>query len=149
MPKRFQIGVKGLIIVDGKVLLLKRTADEGGSFWELPGGRMEAGEEIEATLRRELGEEVPSLARVEVGRLLHAALVRDDESGLVLLFYRVQADATLPLVLSTEHIGHTWASAEDLPALTRDEGGIAIFAYTLAAVTLALGAATAPGSAYE
>ena len=136
MPQRFQIGVKGVILVEDRVLLLKRS-DEDGSFWEIPGGRMEAGEAIEQTLRRELQEELPGIARIEVGQILHAARVHDDGPGLVLLFYRVRADVP-EIVLSDEHIGYCWAGPDDLPALEAGAGGVATFDYTLTAVRLAL-----------
>lgn len=36
--KTFHVGVKGVIVEEGKVLLLKKNADN--SFWKVPGGRM-------------------------------------------------------------------------------------------------------------
>lgn len=136
--KVFHVGVKGVIVVDGRVLLLKRENRWSGVFWDVPGGRMEGGEEIEETLRRELREELPSIGRIEVGELIHAARVPTDEAiGLVLLYYRVVAE--VPTVeLSDEHIGYTWAGIDDLPALERGEGGVATFEYTLGAVRRAL-----------
>ena len=74
-PRAFQVGVKGAIVSDGQVLLLKRENRWSGVFWDVPGGRMEGGEDIEETLRRELREELPSIGRIEVGELLHAARV--------------------------------------------------------------------------
>lgn len=139
--KTFHIGVKGIIVANGKVRLLQRENAWSGRFWELPGGRMEENEEIEQTLRRELREELPSIGRIAVGQLLHAARVPDemDEIGLILLYYRVVAE--LPRVeLSDEHIGHTWADADDLAMLERGQGDTAIFAYTLTAARAALDA---------
>ena len=137
--KEFQVGVKGVIVVDGRVLLLKRQNRWSGIFWELPGGRIEGEEAIEETLQRELREEVPSIAQATIGELLHAARVptKDDSVGLILLYYRVLA-ALDAVVLSDEHIGYTWASAADLPALADGQDGIAIFDYSLAAVRAAL-----------
>lgn len=138
-PRAFHVGIKGVIVSDGRVLLLKRENRWSGVFWDVPGGRMEGGEDIEETLRRELREEVPSIGRIEVGELLHAARVPTDEAiGLVLLYYRVAAE--VPTVeLSDEHIGYAWAGIDDLPALERGEGGVAAFGYTLAAMRRALG----------
>jgi 8-oxo-dGTP pyrophosphatase MutT (NUDIX family) len=137
--RTFHVGVKGVIVVDDKVLLLKRENRWSGVFWEMPGGRIEGGDGIEETLRRELREEIPSIGHIEVGQLLHAARVphRADDIGLVLLFYRVRVE--LPeVILSDEHIGHTWVGAEDLPALQRGEGGVATFDYTWTAARIAL-----------
>ena len=136
-PKAFQIGVKGVIVADGRVLLLKRANAETGPFWELPGGRMEEGEGIEQALRRELGEELPGIASIAIGQVLHAALVPDDTRGLILLFYRVQAN--IPTVtISAEHFGYTWASAADILTLPEGIDGAAIQPFTLTAITLAL-----------
>jgi len=51
---RFPVSVKGVIFLDGKVVLLRNERDE----WELPGGKLERGEEPSACLVREVGEEL-------------------------------------------------------------------------------------------
>jgi 8-oxo-dGTP diphosphatase len=136
----FHVGIKGVIVVDDKVLLLKRENRWSGVFWEMPGGRIEGGDGIEETLQRELREEIPSIGRIEIGELLHAARVPDraDDIGLLLLFYLVRAEVP-EVVLSDEHIGYTWVGAEDIPALERGEHGVATFDYTWIAARLALG----------
>ena len=52
------MSVKGIIVVNGRVLLLRNERDE----WDLPGGRPDSGESQEATLAREAREE----ANVEI-----------------------------------------------------------------------------------
>lgn len=43
----------------GRVLVSKRHADSHqGGLWEFPGGKLEAGEDVSAALRRELQEEL-------------------------------------------------------------------------------------------
>ena len=50
----FQVGVKALIEDEmGRVLLLKNR-----DFWDMPGGRMDQGEDVRQTLERELTEEI-------------------------------------------------------------------------------------------
>lgn len=58
------VSVKGVCLVGGKVILLKNERDE----WELPGGRLEAGEDPVPCLERELEEELGIAA--EIGALL-------------------------------------------------------------------------------
>ncbi|MBF2016456.1 MAG: NUDIX hydrolase [Rivularia sp. T60_A2020_040] len=57
----FPISIKGVLIIDEKVLLLKNERDE----WDLPGGRIELGETPENCLIREFQEEVSVNVRVE------------------------------------------------------------------------------------
>ncbi|MBE9211633.1 NUDIX hydrolase [Plectonema cf. radiosum LEGE 06105] len=57
----FPISIKGVLIIDDKVLLLKNERDE----WDLPGGRIELGETPENCLIREFLEEVSVNVRVE------------------------------------------------------------------------------------
>ena len=53
MPK-VPVSVKGVLLVEGKVLLLRNERGE----WELPGGRMDPGESHAQTLAREFREEL-------------------------------------------------------------------------------------------
>ncbi len=46
--------IKGVLLLNGRVLLVKNSRDE----WELPGGRIEEGEDHARTLSREFAEEL-------------------------------------------------------------------------------------------
>lgn len=59
------VGVSGLILDSAGRVLLIRTAQAG---WELPGGRVEAGEDLLVALRREAREETGDA--IEPGRLV-------------------------------------------------------------------------------
>jgi 8-oxo-dGTP pyrophosphatase MutT (NUDIX family) len=50
----FPVSIKGVLLVEGKVLLVRNDRAE----WELPGGRMDAGETHGQTLIREFREEL-------------------------------------------------------------------------------------------
>jgi 8-oxo-dGTP pyrophosphatase MutT (NUDIX family) len=52
-PSQFPVSVKGVILQHGKVLLLRNERDE----WELPGGKLELGEDPPERLRQEIAEE--------------------------------------------------------------------------------------------
>lgn len=58
--KAFLVSLKGLIIREGRLLVLKNTADQfwkRKSQWELPGGIIEIKEQINKALNREIKEE--------------------------------------------------------------------------------------------
>ena len=57
----FPISIKGVLIIDGKALLLKNEREE----WDLPGGRIELGETPENCLIREFQEETSVNVYVE------------------------------------------------------------------------------------
>jgi ADP-ribose pyrophosphatase YjhB (NUDIX family) len=53
-PYRFPVSIKGVVVRDGHVLLLHNERDE----WELPGGKLELGEDPQDCVVREIAEEV-------------------------------------------------------------------------------------------
>ena len=53
--KRMEMGVKALILNNGKFLVMHNNGVKE-DLWELPGGRMEFGETAEETLKREIQE---------------------------------------------------------------------------------------------
>lgn len=57
----YPVSIKGVLIVDGKALLLRNERNE----WDLPGGRIELGETPECCLIREFQEEVSVNVNVE------------------------------------------------------------------------------------
>lgn len=60
------VSVKGIVVDGGKVWLRKNERNE----WELPGGKIDAGEQPEQTLTRELKEELGFT--VSVGKIIQA-----------------------------------------------------------------------------
>jgi len=67
-PDRPIIGVGGVVVQDGKVLIVKRAHEPRKGEWSLPGGRVELGETLVEAVRREIKEETG--VDVEVGALV-------------------------------------------------------------------------------
>jgi 8-oxo-dGTP pyrophosphatase MutT (NUDIX family) len=66
--QRFEVSLKAFIVGPGERALLVREADTG--FWELPGGRIDVGEEWvahEAVLAREIAEELGPHLQIAIG----------------------------------------------------------------------------------
>jgi ADP-ribose pyrophosphatase YjhB (NUDIX family) len=107
MEKNFNVGVKGLICSKYGYILLEKALDNGETFWDVPGGRINKNESFSDTLTRELREELPSIDDISIGSLEGAFRVSRDirkDTGLVLLYYSVEATFTNDEVLfSDEH----------------------------------------------
>lgn len=53
----YRVTIKGAYVQDGKVLLVREPARDGVHKWDLPGGGLDFGEDVETALRREAAEE--------------------------------------------------------------------------------------------
>jgi len=67
-PPRPIVGVGGVVVVDGRVLLIKRRFEPLAGRWSIPGGAVETGETMREALAREVREE--TALDVEVGPVL-------------------------------------------------------------------------------
>lgn len=58
--EQFRFAQKAFIVNEGKLLLVKKSADDPfhPNEWEVPGGRMEFGEKLDEHIKREVKEEV-------------------------------------------------------------------------------------------
>jgi 8-oxo-dGTP pyrophosphatase MutT (NUDIX family) len=98
MTHSFPVSVKGVAIQNGKVLLLENERDE----WELPGGKLELGEDPGDCVVREIGEETGW--QVTAGPLLdcwqyHIAPGQD----VLIVTYGCHVQSTGAPVVSHEH----------------------------------------------
>lgn len=95
---RFPVSVKGVILDGEKVVLLR----SGRGEWELPGGRLEAGESPEECVAREIREELGLC--VEVGPLLDAWVYEPlPERRVLVLAYGCVAGNIERMAHSVEH----------------------------------------------
>jgi 8-oxo-dGTP diphosphatase len=63
-PERPMVGVGGVIIDDGRALLIRRGSEPLRGEWSIPGGSLELGETLEEGVARELWEETGLRVRV-------------------------------------------------------------------------------------
>jgi 8-oxo-dGTP diphosphatase len=63
-PERPVVGVGGVVIEDGRTLLILRGSEPLRGQWSIPGGTLELGESLEAGVARELLEETGLEVRV-------------------------------------------------------------------------------------
>ncbi|HEX6310570.1 MAG TPA: NUDIX domain-containing protein [Acidimicrobiia bacterium] len=107
---RWPVSVKGVLLDGDRVVLLRNERDE----WELPGGRLEAGETIEECLVREVHEELGVV--VEVGPPLDAWLYDLPEGTVLILTYGCTSPSYDGMHHSAEHRELAWLPVDSLPA---------------------------------
>jgi len=109
--------MKAFLIRDGRLLLVREAERE--QYWELPGGRIEVGEETSspvAVLRRELREELGPSLEVEVERPILTWIRlpepprRTDFVFLVAFLCRHRRGE---IVLSSEHVDFRWMTRSE------------------------------------
>lgn len=72
-----KISQKAIVVRDGKILLVRDPSDD--AIWELPGGRLHAGETPQEGLLRELKEEIGVHASIQ--RVVHVEQFRHVKTG--------------------------------------------------------------------
>src|SRR3989338_688134 len=113
-----QIGVKAIIEKDNKILLLKRSEkyEHLTNCWDIPGGRINFGEEPEEGLRREIKEET-GLELKEIKKIIDAATVfKNEERHIVRITYLCTVEEGKE-GLSNEHTHIEWIPKEKIKEL--------------------------------
>ncbi|WP_255375384.1 NUDIX domain-containing protein [Saccharomonospora sp. CUA-673] len=114
----YPVSVKGVVIHDGRVLLLHNERDE----WELPGGRIEPGESPEECVVREIAEETRLLVRAN--ELLDAWTYHIDAVGrsVFIVTYGCTLVEDGAPVVSPEHDAAELFSPTDVATLRMPDG---------------------------
>ncbi|MFM9940174.1 MAG: NUDIX domain-containing protein [Hyphomicrobiaceae bacterium] len=115
----FEVSLKAFIVAEGRALFV-READTG--WWELPGGRIDAGEEWSAhgdILAREIEEELGTGVSVRVGAEAVTWIRRRPTDGAFLFIVArpAQLVAGTP-ILSAEHQEMAWFGPEQWQTCT-------------------------------
>lgn len=116
--QKFQVGLKAFLLNDKGELLLLRESSTGQ--WELPGGRIDVGEERqppESVLRRELAEELGKDVKVDVGPLVHTWIRERKPGDFVFLVGRLCRLVGGAAALSEEHEAWAWVVRGEVDGL--------------------------------
>lgn len=109
----FAVAVKALLVQDGKALIIRRRKFDShkAGAWDLPGGRLEAGENPYDGLHREIKEEVAMTADIVRPLDVHH-FVRDDGQTITMLIFLCKPHITA-VTLSEEHDEYRWVPIAD------------------------------------
>jgi 8-oxo-dGTP pyrophosphatase MutT (NUDIX family) len=126
----FHLGIKALIRdQQGEVLLMQvnpaKLNGEHKDYWDLPGGRIQKGDSVEDTLRREVLEEtgINELTSIQPVTMVLSNLripTGNNESvGLILGVYACTVPDGIEIILSDEHIAYEWYAPTKAAGLLR------------------------------
>lgn len=114
MDNQIVVVVKGVVINDGRILILKRSSmDEvKADEWETVGGKIEFGEKLEAALIREIKEEAG--IHVSIDKLLYSVTFLTNKSRQIVLLSYLCRTNEAKITLSDEHSDYLWATRSEL-----------------------------------
>jgi 8-oxo-dGTP pyrophosphatase MutT (NUDIX family) len=114
---RFPVSVKGVVIRDGKVILVQNGRDE----WELPGGKLELSESPKECLAREIAEELQLAVEPET---ILDSWTYTIASGVhvLILTYGCSESSQAEAVLSDEHTELRWFPLAEVDGLRLPDG---------------------------
>lgn len=113
------IGCGGVVIRDGKALLVQRGVNPGKGNWQIPGGYVEVDEEIHAAVEREVLEEASVVAKVTdcLGFRHSSATGPDRPFANIYLVFRLEAVSGEPKCDGLETVDAGFFDLDEAEAL--------------------------------
>jgi ADP-ribose pyrophosphatase YjhB (NUDIX family) len=120
----FSVGVGGVVLRDGKALLIRRGHEPGRGWWQIPGGYAEVDEDVVEAIEREVLEEAGVAARVvEVLGFRHSVggqgSIGGPSTNVYIMFRLEPADDREPAHDDDEITGTGYFSWEEIVANDR------------------------------
>jgi 8-oxo-dGTP diphosphatase len=110
--EKFAISQKGILIRDGKCLIL--TLNEDSKRWDIPGGRINVGENKLAGLKRELFEELGVKDIKIISTLHYDAWHTPIGYAICGVASLIEVAGDIEIKLSCEHTNHAWISKDEI-----------------------------------
>ena len=113
--EKYWVSQKAILIRNGKVLILGSDSQPG--CWDLPGGRIDIGEDREESFRREIKEELGIKDFKNLGVVDYDAWYNTSGNttcGIINLIENNQDE----IIISKEHTGLKWIKESELDSLT-------------------------------
>lgn len=116
MEKYQKVSVTAFVHKDGKVLVLKRSERETflPGFFELPGGKVEFGEDPSDALKREMKEEVSLDIEIQKPYALFSYVSEDGNRQTVDIQFIVKVVGDNEIKISTAHEAYEWIGRENI-----------------------------------
>lgn len=121
--KQIVVATKAAILHDNRILLLTKSLeeqreDQNTDNYDLPGGRLEYGEQPEVAIKREIKEET-GLSIDSVSLLTVESFIRKDGVQFIVIYYLATSSSD-EVLLSKEHIAFNWVDLTDKMDLLPD-----------------------------
>ena len=128
-PTRPFLGVGALIFEGRNILLVERAKEPLKGYWSLPGGIVEAGEKLDAAIRREVleetGLEIEPVALFEIFERIMQDAEGRPEYHYVLMDYLCRVTGG-QLAAASDVSRALWATEQELSGYRLTEGTLAV-----------------------
>lgn len=113
-----RVRVAGLLLNGGRVLMVRHEKD-GRSYWLLPGGGVEEGEQLEDAVRREFAEECGVAPAAVTGPIALVETIPPEETPdgrhILHMVFAIEVDGPIPLASSDDAVlGHAFVDQRQL-----------------------------------
>ncbi len=111
--ENFRVAVKSFIVDNNKLLLIKRRPNDAHKpgEWDIPGGRLDLGENPFDGMKREAKEEIG--INIDIVAPLHIQhFTRDDEQRITMIIFLCRPKNT-DISLSEEHTEYKWENIDN------------------------------------